>query len=76
MTFFLNRKYLLLIVFLIGTSVPNLRAQDCKQLPTLWDLIKTYHVQPKPLNDTLSVTLYNDLFEQLDPGGLFFIEKT
>jgi len=75
MTFFLNRKYLLLIVFLIGTSVPNLRAQDCKQLPTLWDLIKTYHVQPKPLNDTLSVTLYNDLFEQLDPGGLFFIEE-
>jgi carboxyl-terminal processing protease len=51
------------------------RAQQCEQLPILWNLVNTYHVQPKPLDDQLSQALFQDLFDQLDPNGLYFIES-
>ena len=40
----------------------------------MWGMIRDYHVQPKAMNDTLSKAVYWDLFDQLDPHGLYFIE--
>jgi carboxyl-terminal processing protease len=75
MTLFPIRKYLFILILLVGATLPSVNAQDCKQLPILWNLINTYHVEPKPLDDQLSQSLFQDLFDNLDPGGLYFIEE-
>jgi len=63
------------VVASIGFAFTNIQAQDCKQMSILWDMINTYHVQPKPLNDSLSKAIFYDMLENLDPHGTYFIES-
>ena len=67
-------KLFLCFLFITASTIATLRAQDCKQLPILWELVNTYHVQPKPLDDQLSQALFQDLFDGLDPYGMYFVE--
>jgi carboxyl-terminal processing protease len=69
---YLKTSFYLTIIGL--TSLAPLRAQECKQLPLLWNLVDNYHVQPKALDDTLSKALFASLFDALDPHGMYFVE--
>ncbi len=63
------------ILFLMGSFPGISHAQECKQMQILWEMISTYHVQPKALDDQLSQALFQDLFNALDPAGVYFIES-
>jgi carboxyl-terminal processing protease len=68
------RKMILLGVICFFAGSPISFAQDCKQMTILWNLIDNYHVQPKQLDDSLSKSLFNDLFQSLDPHGMYFVQ--
>ncbi len=66
-------RKILITCFFIGAL--NSYAQQCKQMKIMWNMVNTYHVQPKSLDDKLSQAVFQDLFDQLDPDGMYFIEE-
>src|ERR1700741_1255482 len=60
------------ISFFVGPNISF--SQECQQMSVLWNLVHSYHVQPKPLDDSLSKSLFRDLFENLDPHGMYFVQ--
>ncbi len=71
----IGKKIFFSSLITISFSIPYSYSQDCKQMSILWDMINTYHVQPKPLDDSLSKAIYNDMIESLDPYGMYFIQE-
>ncbi len=47
----------------------------CKKLEKLKDVVETYHFHPKPINDTLSVKVYELFIEAINIRKQFFTQK-
>lgn len=65
----------ILLGFLIMTAPIFAQSSDsaCKNLSTINALIQRVHVQPKPVDDSLSVFVFDQLINQLDPArNIFF----
>lgn len=61
--------------FLILFPSNLLFSQSCPQLRVMNDMLKRFHVQPRLVDDSLSTKVYNDMFELLDPYGIYFIKS-
>jgi carboxyl-terminal processing protease len=54
----------------------NANAQEiCTRAQHLVDKLNTLHIQPRPVDDSLSADIFSEFFETLDPEKQFFISK-
>ncbi|TCK69117.1 carboxyl-terminal processing protease [Winogradskyella wandonensis] len=68
-------KILKFLVFIIGLVSTNLNSQSnsiCNKVEAVSKLVNTFHYNPKPLNDSLSVGIYNLFIESLDQKKRLF----
>lgn len=65
----------LLLVFLLTSTVlfSQNSTQTCEILNKINALVQSEHIRPKPVNDSLSVFVFDNLINELDPSrNLFF----
>ncbi|MDQ6469468.1 S41 family peptidase [Flavobacterium sp. LHD-80] len=67
-------KNLLLVLLLTSTVLFGQNsAQTCQILNKINALVQTEHIRPKPINDSLSIFVFDNLINELDPSrNLFF----
>ncbi|MGL2994536.1 carboxy terminal-processing peptidase [Flavobacterium sp. TSSA_36] len=67
----------ILLGFLLLSSVIDAQnnLDSCKTLSKINALIQKEHVQPKPIDDSLSVFIFDQLINQLDPGRNIFFKS-
>ncbi|KAB1157520.1 S41 family peptidase [Flavobacterium luteum] len=69
-----NVVVLLLLLFskqIFGQSKTN----ACSTLYKINELVKDFHYRPKPINDSLSVYVFNNFIKKLDERNILFIES-
>lgn len=69
-------KKILLGFMIISSAIYAQNDNDtCKKLSKINALIKKEHVHPKPVDDSLSVFIFDQLVNQLDPGRNIFFKS-
>ncbi|MWB94830.1 PDZ domain-containing protein [Flavobacterium sp. GA093] len=66
------------LVFLLTTSVlfSQNSAKTCEILNQINTLIQTEHIKPKPVDDSLSIFVFDNLINELDPArNIFFKDE-
>ncbi len=49
-------------------------SQDCNKPILVFTKLTQEHIEPRELNDSLSVEIFNDFFHKLDPAGVYFTQ--
>lgn len=65
-------------IFIFCSACQAINAQQkqfCTQIELVNNLIETHHISPKPLNDSLSVQVWENFITALDPNKRFFIKS-
>ncbi|RUT71960.1 peptidase S41 [Flavobacterium cupreum] len=68
----------ILLAFILTTSTLFSQTSDktCEILNKINALIQTEHVRPKPVNDSLSLFVFDNLINELDPSrNIFFLSE-
>ncbi|MRX40609.1 peptidase S41 [Flavobacterium sp. LC2016-23] len=68
----------IILVFILTTNALFSQNSDrtCEILNKINALIQTEHVRPKPVNDSLSVFVFDNLINELDPSrNIFFLSE-
>ncbi|TDW52265.1 carboxyl-terminal processing protease [Flavobacterium sp. 270] len=67
----------ILLVFLLTTSalLGQNSAATCEILNKINALVQTEHIRPKPVNDSLSVFVFDNLMNELDPSRNIFFKS-
>ncbi|WP_133525620.1 S41 family peptidase [Flavobacterium sp. 245] len=67
----------LLLVFLLTSTVlfGQNSDQTCQILNKINTLIQTEHIRPKPINDSLSIFVFDNLINELDPSRNIFFKS-
>lgn len=69
-------KKILLVALLVGGHLmAQKNTSPCKILSKINALIQQEHVQPKPVDDSLSVFIFDNLINDLDPGRNLFYKS-
>ena len=69
-------KKILLVALLVGGHlIAQNNASPCKILSKINALIQQEHVQPKPVDDSLSVFIFDNLINDLDSGRNLFYKS-
>ena len=65
------------LVFLMATSVlfSQNSAKTCEILNQINSLIQKEHIKPKPVDDSLSVFVFDNLINELDPARNIFFKN-
>src|SRR5688572_9244269 len=71
----LRLKRSILVILLITGAYSLAHSQSCPQMPILKEMVNYHHVRPKLMADEMSAALYKDLFEALDPHGIYFVQS-
>ena len=74
MTIKSNMKKIFLVLFLTSTALFSQNSTEtCITLTKINVLIQSEHVRPKPVDDSLSVFVFDNLMDELDPSrNIFF----
>ena len=67
----------ILLVLLFGTNILFSQSGDktCEILNKINALIQTEHIRPKPVNDSLSIFVFDNLIDELDPSRNVFFKS-
>ena len=69
------KKILLVALLVSGHLIAQNNASPCKILSKINALIQQEHVQPKPVDDSLSVFIFDNLINDLDSGRNLFYKS-
>jgi carboxyl-terminal processing protease len=69
------RVLVLLILVILSARVAAQQASFQRESILLKNLFQTNHYDPKPIDDNLSLTIYQNLLERLDPHKLYFTQE-
>ncbi|MCD0466487.1 S41 family peptidase [Flavobacterium sp. ENC] len=70
------KKILLAFILTTSTTFSQTSDKTCEILNKINALIQTEHVRPKPVNDSLSVFVFDNLINELDPSrNIFFLSE-
>jgi carboxyl-terminal processing protease len=75
--FFGAVKSLVWVILFLAIPLQN-AAQDydyCRQAHHMVNTIQNFHYDPHPLNNDLSMKIFDDFFEMLDPNGRVFTQE-
>lgn len=70
----LNRIFLISLLSFFFIAQSQEQTQFCKQLQAIKSLVKKEHFKPKPIDDSLSVGVYDLFLTQLDKSKRFFTQ--
>lgn len=66
------RRFIALLVWLVPVAIVS--AQDvCTRARTIFDRVKSIHIQPRQLDDSFSEDVFDEFFHTLDRDSKFFI---
>src|SRR3990167_11253203 len=69
-------KVFSLILFLITFSLSAQNsAHTCEILSKINTLLQKEHIQPKPIDDSLSVYIFDSFIDELDPARSIFLKS-
>lgn len=72
----MNKFLAFLILFaVLNSSAQAQQKQFCNQIELVNTLIYKHHINPKALNDSLSVKVWTNFIETLDPDKRYFLES-
>jgi len=72
----MNKAFVFLVFIAVFTS--SLQAQQrqfCRQVELLNNLISEYHFNPKPVNDSLSLKVWDNFIDALDPEKRYLLKS-
>lgn len=76
MTFSFMKKIILAFILTTSTIFSQNSDKTCEILNKINALIQTEHVRPKPVNDSLSLFVFDNLINELDPSrNIFFLSE-
>lgn len=76
MTFSFMKKIILVFILTTNALFSQNSDRTCEILNKINALIQTEHVRPKPVNDSLSVFVFDNLINELDPSrNIFFLSE-
>lgn len=67
----------ILLVLMLGTNILFSQSGDptCEILNKINALIQTEHIRPKPVNDSLSIFVFDNIIDELDPSRNIFFKS-
>ena len=67
----------IILVLLFGTNIQFSQSggKTCEILNKINALIQTEHIRPKPVNDSLSIFVFDNLIDELDPSRNVFVKS-
>lgn len=68
-------KFTFVFLLLPFLAIAQNDAQTCEILSKINTLIEKYHIQPKPIDDSLSVFVFDNLIDNLDDGRTIFLKS-
>ncbi|PRZ27781.1 S41 family peptidase [Flavobacterium granuli] len=69
------RKHALIVVFSTFSVFAQNDAETCEILSKINTLIQSEHINPKPIDDSLSVFVFDHLINELDPSRNIFLKS-
>ena len=70
------RKIIFFLILFFSKELPaQTKADACTTLSKINALVKEFHYKPKPINDSLSVYVYNHFLKALDERNVLFLES-
>jgi carboxyl-terminal processing protease len=72
----MNKLLAFLILLTVFTSSTQAQQrQFCHQIELVNNLIQEHHINPKPINDSLSVKVWNNFIDALDPEKRYLLKS-
>jgi carboxyl-terminal processing protease len=71
----LKKVVLLFFLFVTKLILAQPQTEACTTLSKINALIKEFHYKPKPINDSLSVYVFNHFIQTIDDGNDLFLES-
>lgn len=69
------KKIVLIVVFSTFSVLAQNDAKTCEVLSKINTLIQSEHINPKPIDDSLSVFIFDQLINELDPSRNVFLKS-
>ena len=70
------RFILIFIILLLNVCLTNAQQRTfCKQIKLVNDLLQTHHFNPKTIDDSLSVAIWQNFIQTLDPNKRYFLKN-
>lgn len=71
----LRKSIALILITSVSFTITAQKKMFCKQIVLVNKLIEKHHISPKPLNDSLSVQVWDNFISALDPNRRYLLQS-